>query len=191
MYSDDDYDGDDESTFKIKKECEAMIENIYDKMNNINEVFNIIIKINDELKKSIKLIYEIMRNLSDDLQSTQAEINTINAKIDDASNFACNKIYKKNRKNRISSKEINIDNLNLLKIMISLTDDIISELKSKILALYKYTYKLYEKDVDKIHLTNSEIKEFMIQLKQDLREIFDAEDLLRQYSENTNKTIVS
>ena len=75
--------------------------------------------------------------------------------------------------------------------MISLTDDIISELKSKILALYKYTYKLYEKDVDKIHLTNSEIKEFMIQLKQVVREIFDAEHLLRQYSDNTNKIIVS
>ena len=75
--------------------------------------------------------------------------------------------------------------------MISLTDDIISELKSKTLALYKYTYKLYETDVDKIHLTNSEIKEFMIQLKQVVREIFDAEHLLRQYSDNTNKIIVS
>ena len=93
MYSDD--NDDDESTFKVKKECEVMIDKIYDKMNNINEVFNIIIKINHELKKSIKSIYEIMCNLSDDLQLTQVEINTINAKIDDASNFACSKIYKK------------------------------------------------------------------------------------------------
>ena len=113
MYGDD--DDDDESTFKIKRECQAIIDKIYDKMISINEVFNTIIKINDELKKSIKSVYEIMCNLSDDLQLTQVEINTINAKIDDALNFACNKIYKKNRKNRISSKEINTDDLNFLK----------------------------------------------------------------------------
>ena len=32
--------------------------------------------------------------------------------------------------------------------------------------IYKDMYKLYEKDIDKIRLINSEVKEIMIQLKQ-------------------------
>ena len=59
-------DGDDESVFKIKKECEAMIDKTYDKMNNISEVINIFIKVNNELKKNIESIYEIKFKLSDD-----------------------------------------------------------------------------------------------------------------------------
>ena len=43
-----------------------MIDKIYDKMNNINEVINIFIKINDELKKNIESIYKIIFNLSID-----------------------------------------------------------------------------------------------------------------------------
>ena len=128
MHSDDD----DESIFKLKKEYRIVIDKIYDKMNNISEVITIIKNINDELKKNIKSIYEIMFNLSDDSQLTQVERNTINAKIDDALNFACNKIY---RKNRISSKSINEDNLNLLKTMISITDDIISQIGSNYISV--------------------------------------------------------
>ena len=128
MHSDDD----DESIFKLKKEYRIVIDKIYDKMNNISEVITIIKNMNDELKKNIKSIYEIMFNLSDDSQLTQVEINTINPKIDDALNFACNKIY---RKNRISSKSINEDNLNLLKIMISITDDIISQIGSNYISV--------------------------------------------------------
>ena len=39
-------------------------------------------------------------------------------------------------------------------------------------------FKLYEKDIDKIHLINSEIKKIMIRLKQELKKIFSLEDLL-------------
>ena len=42
--------GYDESVFKPKKEYRDMIDKIYDKMSNINDVFTIIKKINDELK---------------------------------------------------------------------------------------------------------------------------------------------
>ena len=69
----------------------------------IAEVISIIKKINDELKKKIESIHEIIFKLSDDSRLRQVEINTIHAKIDDALNFVCNKIYRKNRKNRISS----------------------------------------------------------------------------------------
>ena len=92
MYSDDD---DDESIFKIKKEYMGMLDKIYDKMNNTTDVNNIIIKINDELKKSIESIHEIIFKLSDDSRLRQVEINTIGARIDDALNSVWNKIYRK------------------------------------------------------------------------------------------------
>ena len=44
--------------------------------------------------------------------------------------------------------------------------------------IYKDMYKLYEKDIDKIRLINSEVKEIMIQLKQKSKKIFSVEDLL-------------
>ena len=73
MYS----DGYDESVLKLKKEYMDMKDKMYDKMNNIADVNNIIIKINDELKKNIESIHEILFKLSDDLRLRQVEVNTI------------------------------------------------------------------------------------------------------------------
>ena len=39
-------------------------------------------------------------------------------------------------------------------------------------------YIMDKKDIDKLHLLNDKIKEFMIQLKQDLKKIFNKENLL-------------
>ena len=84
-------------------------------------------------KKNIESIHEVIFKLSDDSRLRQVEINTINAKIDDALNFVWNKIY---RKNRISSKKINRDKhkdidesvisnkLKLLQRMYSSTNDL-------------------------------------------------------------------
>ena len=137
-------------------------------------MINIFIKINNELKKNIELIYEIKFKLSDDSRLRQVEINTINT-IDDTLNFLCNKIY---RKNRISSKKINILKLISLERMHKSSNAIISEIKNEMLIIYLDMFKLYEKDIDKIHLINSELKEIMIQLKQKLKKIFSVEDLL-------------
>ena len=106
-----------------------MIDKTYDKINNISEVINIFMKINDELKKNIELIYELKFKLSDDSRLRQVEINTINAKIDDTLNFVCNKIYRKNRKNRKSLKVFNKHKLILLDNMYNSSNDIISEIK--------------------------------------------------------------
>ena len=38
-------------------------------------------------------------------------------------------------------------------------------------------FELYGKDMDKVHSIHSELKEFMIKLKQDLKKIFNKEDL--------------
>ena len=165
MYSDDD---DDESTFQLK-EYRVMIDKIYDKMSNINELISIIKKINDELKKNIKSIYELNFKLSDDSRLRQVEINTINAKVDDTLNFVCNKIY---RKNRIRSKKVDIFKLISLERMHKSLNDI-SEIKNEIFMIYMNMLKLYENyaimDVDDLHLINDELTKIMIQLKQDLK----------------------
>ena len=40
-----------------------------------------------------------------------------------------------------------------------------------------YMFELYVKDMDKVHSIHSELKECMIKLKQDLKKIFNKEDL--------------
>ena len=170
MYS----DGYDDSVFKFKKKYMDMV----DKMNNITDVITIIKKINGELENNIKLISEIIFKLSDDLQLGRIQVNTINAKIDDALNFVSNKIYRKNRKNRINAKWINRDKLELLKRMYSSTNDIISGIKNELLMIFKDMFEFHEKDMNKVYLIYSEVKEIMIQLKQDLKKIFSVEDLL-------------
>ena len=161
----------DKTIFKTKKEYIDMPDKVHDKINNITDVNKIIIKINDELKKNIESIYEIIFKLPDDSRLRQVEINTIDAKIDDALNFVWNKIYRKNRKNRISSEKINVDKhkdidesviskkLKLLERMYSSINDIISEINNKIKMIYKDMYKLYEKFIDKTYLINSKLKE--------------------------------
>ena len=62
--------------------------------------------------------------------------------------------------------------------MYSSRNDIISEIKNEILMIFKDMFELYEKDMDKVYLIYSEVKEIMIRLKQDLKKIFSAEDLL-------------
>ena len=151
-------------------------------MNNINEVINIFKKINDEIKKNTESIYKKVFNLSNDSRLRQVEVNTMNAKIDDTLNFVCNKIYRKNSKNRKSLKTINKDKLMLLDDMYNSSNDIISEIKNEIFMIYMNMFKLYENyanmDIDDLHLINDKLKKILIQLKQDLKEIFSAEDLL-------------
>ena len=182
MYSDD-YDV---SVFKIKKEYMDMIDKIYDKMSNINDVINIIKKINDELKKNIESIREIIFRLSDDSRLRQVEINTINAKIDDALNFVWNKIC---RKNKISSKKINRDKhkdidsyvsnkLDLLERVYALLCDIIREIEYKINMIRRdLIYRdMYKMGIDELHLINSKLNEIMRQSKKNLRNIISLDD---------------
>ena len=62
--------------------------------------------------------------------------------------------------------------------MYSSANDIISYIKNELMMIYLDMYILYEKDMDKVHLINSEIKKVMIQLKQNLKKIFSVEGLL-------------
>ena len=61
--------------------------------------------------------------------------------------------------------------------MYNSTNDIIREVQSKMLKITIDMFELYEKDMDKVHSINTEIKEFMIKFKQDIKKIFNKEDL--------------
>ena len=56
-------------------------------------------------------------------------------------------------------------------------DNIIREVNSEMLKIAINMFELYEKDMDKVHSINSELKKIMIRLKQDLKKIFNQEDL--------------
>ena len=60
--------------------------------------------------------------------------------------------------------------------MSSSIDNKISEIEDEINNI-NYMYIMDKKDIDKLHLLNDKIKEFMIQLKQDLKKIFNKENL--------------
>ena len=62
--------------------------------------------------------------------------------------------------------------------MCDLSYDIIHETLRKVLIFFTKMFIMYEKDMDEVHLLHSEIKKFMIQLKQNLKKIFNKEDLL-------------
>ena len=170
-------DGNDESVIKLKKEYIDMQDKINDKMNNINEVIDIIVKINDKLKKNVSYINSKFSEL---LLGEPHLRYKINAKIYDTLNFVWNEIYRKNRKNkknRINLSEVNINKLELLEKMYDSTYNIIREVNSEMLRITLNMFELYEKDMDKVHLINNKLKKIMIRLKQDLKKIFNQKDL--------------
>ena len=62
--------------------------------------------------------------------------------------------------------------------MYDLSYDIIHQTFSKILLFASEQFLMSWKDTDEVHLLNSEIKKFMIQLKQNFTSIFNRENLL-------------
>ena len=175
-------DGNDESVFKLKKEHIDTYDKINNRIDNINEVIDIIAKINYKLKNNISYINSKLFHL---LLFDEPQLRyKINVKIDDTLNFVWNEIYRKNRKNKknkISSNEVNIDKLNLLEKMYDSAYDIIrevnSEVNSEMLRIILNKFELYEKDMDKVHSIYSELKKIMIRLKKGLKKIFNQEDL--------------
>ena len=69
---------------------------------------------------------------------------------------------RKNRKNRISSDEVNTDKLKLLKKMYDLSYDIRHQTFAKILVFHLKSFLLYETDMDEVRLLHSKIKKIMI-----------------------------
>ena len=140
------------------------------RIGNINEVLDVIAKINNKLKENHSYInskfFELL--ISDGSQLRYK----INAKIYDTLNFIWYEIYRKNRKiikNRISSNEVNINKLELLEKTYDSTYDTICKVQRKMLNITLNMFELYEKDMDKVHSIHSELKKIMIRLKKRLK----------------------
>ena len=74
-----------------------MLDKINNKISIINETSTILVETKDELNKKIKLIYELMCKLQDDLWLRLVKLNKIDAIIDDALNVTWNMIHKKKK----------------------------------------------------------------------------------------------
>ena len=85
--------GYDESIFELEKEYIDMRNKMDDKLDNIEELIDIIVKINYKLKKNVSYINSMLLALFDKSQL----IYKINAKIDDTLNFVWNEIYRKKK----------------------------------------------------------------------------------------------
>ena len=104
----------DETILKTKKEIIDMVDKVNNKINNIKDINKIIGKIKDEVRNNIKSIFKKMFKLQDDPQLRQADLDNMDAKIDDALNFVWNKIF---RKNKINSKKLIGVNIKTLIVM--------------------------------------------------------------------------
>ena len=170
----------DETIFKIKKEYIDMLDKVNNKINNINDANKIIAKRKDEFKKKIESIYKSMLKLRNNSRLRQVELNMIDVKIDDALNFAWNKIIREkiNRDKHKGIDEYVISNkLNLLERVYDSINYIISGIENKINIIYKDMYEVYEKGIDKLRLINDKVNEIMRQSNKDLRNIISLEDL--------------
>ena len=174
-----------------KTENKNMLDKINNKISTINETSTILAEIKVKLKNKYKLIYKSICELQDEIYSDDSwlrlvELNKIDAIIDDALNVIWNEIY---GENRISSKIINIDKykdidgyvskltdvidnkIELLNRVSDSIDHIISDIKNETNMFDEKIYKAYEKGIDHLHLINCKLKEIMIQLKQNLKNI--------------------
>ena len=89
---------DDESVFKPKKDYIDMYDKICNKINTISKVNNIMVKINNKLKKNLQFIDSYVLDVPSSLfffVEGPEMIYKINAKIDDILNFEWYEIYKK------------------------------------------------------------------------------------------------
>ena len=154
--------------FKIKKEFIDIQDKVNNKINNIIDIKKRLKK-NDEVRKNIESIYEILFRLPNDPRLRRDKVNKADTIIDGTLNFVSNKI---SRKNKISSKKINRDNykdsdtyvsdkLGLLERVNKLLNDIIDEIEN-----------IMNNDLYDIHLKNIKIREFMRQLKIKIKNIF-------------------
>ena len=57
------------------------------------------------------------------------------------------------------------------------TNRIISDVEDELLEISIDILRIYENDMDKVYLTYSKLKKIMMRLKQDLKRIFNKEDL--------------
>ena len=166
----------------IRHEAQVLRDKINNKISIINETSTILA----ETKVKLKNKYESMCELQDDSWLKLVELNRLDAILDDALNVIWNTIYKRNR---TGSNMINIDKnkdideylsklsgviINKIELMNrvgDLIDHIICRIKNSTIMIDQKIYKVSDMDNDTLHLINCKLKEFMSQLKQNLKKI--------------------
>ena len=177
----------DETILKTKKDNIDMINKANNKIDNIEDINKILIKIKDKVSKNIQSIFDkVFIKLPDDPQLRLAYLNKGDAEMDDALNFVWNKFCK----NKIRSKKINRDKykdfdryirnkLELLERVEGLLIDIIREIEDKLNMICRdliYNDK-YKMSIDKLHLINNKLDQIMGQPKKGLRNIISLKDI--------------
>ena len=179
------------TTNKTKTEDKDTLDKINNKIDTINKMNKRLEKVKAEVTRKIKLIYDSICELQDEIFSDDSwlrlvELEKIDAIIDEALNAVGNMIC---GENRISTEEIKIDKhkdidgyvskltdvinnkIELVNRMCESIDHVISEIKNETKMIDEKIHKVSEMDNDTQHLINDKLKEIMKQSRKILKKI--------------------
>ena len=181
----------DKTTTKIMDKTKDILDKINNKMDIINKSNSLLAKLKVKVTKKIKLIYEIMTVLQDEIYSDDSwlrlvELNNMYNVIEEALNVVWKKFYGKNRINPEMikiDKHKNIDGyvskltdiinnkIELLNRICGAIDHAMSEIKNETNIIDEKTHKLSEMDNDTLLWINDRLNGFINQSGRNLKNI--------------------
>ena len=181
----------DKSTTKIMDKTKDILDKINNKMDIINKSNSLLAKLKVKVTKKIKLIYEIMTVLQDEIYSDDSwlrlvELNNMYNVIEEALDVVWKKFYGKNRINPEMikiDKHKNIDGyvskltdiinnkIELLNRICGAIDHAMSEIKNETNSIDEKIHKLSEMDNDTLLWINDRLNGFINQSGRNLKNI--------------------
>ena len=181
----------DKTTTKIMDKTKDILDKINNKMDIINKSNSLLAKLKVKVTKKIKLIYEIMTVLQDEIYSDDSwlrlvELNNMYNVIEEALNVVWKKFYGKNRINPEMikiDKHKNIDGyvskltdiinnkIELLNRICGAIDHAMSEIKNETNIIDEKIHKLSEMDNDTLLWINDRLNGFINQSGRNLKNI--------------------
>ena len=181
----------DKSTTKVMDKTKDILDKINNKMDIINKSNSLLAKLKVKVTKKIKLIYEIMTVLQDEIYSDDSwlrlvELNNMYNVIEEALNVVWKKFYGKNRINPEMikiDKHKNIDGyvskltdiinnkIELLNRICGAIDHAMSEIKNETNIIDEKIHKLSEMDNDTLLWINDRLNGFINQSGRNLKNI--------------------
>ena len=181
----------DKSTTKIMDKTKDILDKINNKIDIINKSNSLLAKLKVKVTKKIKLIYEIMTVLQDEIYSDDSwlrlvELNNMYNVIEEALNVVWKKFY---GKNRINPEMIKIDKhkdidgyvskltdiinnkIELLNRICGAIDHAMSEIKNETNIIDEKIHKLSEMDNDTLLWINDRLNGFINQSGRNLKNI--------------------